>query len=199
MILARRSRTFLFLLELSFSIFPSLCASLWVLLLVMMALPLRFGFGSWERFRATNCLRSAVDRDCALAFGRHFGLPSLLERPPHGPAILPVEVILTHFSLNHLPRSSPLKAPLIDPCFFLYRRLYCCTTYPLAYALGHTANLRFAAATALACRALSRNLLTTLRQINVRSFLHLTECHLHRETSSFYLHAYRLASSRCTF
>jgi len=72
----------------------------------LMAFPFLLGFGSFLLFLLAAVARFFLPMALALANGRHFGLPSLSERPPHEPLIFPSGPIRTHFCLNHFLRSS---------------------------------------------------------------------------------------------
>ena len=62
-----------------------------------LALPLRSGLGSCRRLRRAAVARPFFPRACALDWGKHFGLPSLLLPLAHAPRILPSGPNLTHF------------------------------------------------------------------------------------------------------
>ena len=113
------------------------------LVATLIAFPFLSGFGSSRRFLPAALARPFLPSACALACGKHLGLPSESLPLAHGPLILPSGPNLTHFCLNHFLRSSVMNScariylllllpQLLAPTFLHFANA------PEAYAEGQT-------------------------------------------------------------
>lgn len=113
------------------------------LVATFIAFPFLSGLGSSRRFLLAALALFFLPNACALACGKHLGLPSESLPLAQGPLIFPSGPNLTHFCLNHFLRSSVMNScariylllllpQLLAPTFLHF------ASAPEAYAEGQT-------------------------------------------------------------